>query len=183
MKRTEIKELFKRSAELDGQRLAVSGWVRKIRDSKNIGFLEINDGSSFKGIQIVFEQDKLVNFKDIVKLNISAAVNVTGTLVMTPDAGQPFEINADSIEVEGNSTPDYPLQNKRHTLEYLRTIGHIRPRANTLNAAFRVRSAAAFAIHRFFNERGFIYAHTPLISCSDCEGRGRDVQGNLARHG
>lgn len=172
MKRTEIKEVFAHFGELNGQRLAVSGWIRKIRDSKIIGFLEINDGSSFKGIQIVFEQDKLANFKDIVKLNISSAVNVTGTLVLTPDAGQPFEINADSIEVEGNSTPDYPLQNKRHTLEYLRTIGHIRPRANTLNATFRVRSAAAFAIHRFFNERGFIYAHTPLISCSDCEGAG-----------
>ncbi len=172
MKRTEIKEIYARSGELDGQRLAVSGWIRKIRDSKSIGFLELNDGSSFKGIQIVFEQDKLANFKDIVKLNISAAVNVTGTLVLTPDAGQPFEINADSVEVEGHSTPDYPLQNKRHTLEFLRTIGHIRPRANLLNAAFRVRSAAAFAIHKFFNERGFIYAHTPIISCSDCEGAG-----------
>ncbi|NLO46669.1 MAG: asparagine--tRNA ligase [Clostridiales bacterium] len=172
MKRTEIAEIYARRGELGGQTLAVSGWVRKIRDSKNIGFLELNDGSSFKGIQVVFEPDRLKNFADIVKLNISAAVNVTGKLVLTPDAGQPFEISADLIEIEGHSSPDYPLQNKRHSPEFLRAIGHIRPRANTLNAAFRVRSAASYAIHSFFNEQGFIYAHTPIISCSDCEGAG-----------
>ncbi|MCR5484282.1 MAG: asparagine--tRNA ligase [Clostridiales bacterium] len=172
MKRTEISELYKDPDALSGKTLQVSGWIRTIRDSKSIGFMEINDGSCFKGLQVVFEESKLENYKAITKLNVSASVNVTGKFILTPDAGQPFEINADSVELEGASAPDYPLQKKRHSLEYLRTIGHLRPRANTLNAAFRVRSAAAYAIHKFFNERGFIYAHTPLISCSDCEGAG-----------
>ena len=134
--------------------------------------MEINDGSCFKSLQVVFESAKVENYKDIVKLNVGAAVRVTGTFILTPQANQPFELNASSVEVEGQSTPDYPLQKKRHTLEYMRTIAHLRPRANIYSAAFRVRSTAAYAIHKFFNERGFIYAHTPLISCSDCEGAG-----------
>ena len=172
MKRTEIAELHRDPAAFAGKRIAVSGWIRTVRDSKNIGFMEINDGSSFKGIQVVLEQAKLSNYTEAVKLNVRAAVNIIGEVVLTPEAKQPFEINADSLEVEGTSSPDYPLQKKRHTMEYLRTIGHLRPFANTLNAAFRVRSVAAFALHKFFNERGFIYAHTPLITCSDCEGAG-----------
>ena len=170
--RTEIAEIIRSPEAFADKTVAVSGWVRTVRDSKSIGFMELNDGSAFKGVQIILEREKLDNYAEAVKLNVSAAVNVTGKVILTPDAKQPFEINADSVQVEGASTPDYPLQKKRHTLEYLRTIGHLRPRANTLNAAFRVRSAAAFALHKFFNERGFIYAHTPLITCSDCEGAG-----------
>ena len=172
MKRTEIAELHRDPAAFAGKKIAVSGWIRTVRDSKNIGFMEINDGSAFNGIQVVLEQAKLSNYTEAVKLNVRAAVNIIGEVVLTPEAKQPFEINADSLEVEGTSSPDYPLQKKRHTMEYLRTIGHLRPFANTLNAAFRVRSVAAFALHKFFNERGFIYAHTPLITCSDCEGAG-----------
>ena len=132
----------------------------------------MNDGSCFKGVQIVFEADKLPNYKDIAKLNVGSAIVVTGELLLTPEAKQPFEIHASEIIVEGASTPDYPLQKKRHTMEYLRTIAHLRPRTNTFSAAFRVRSAAAYAIHKFFNENGFVYAHTPLITGSDCEGAG-----------
>ncbi|MCL2507636.1 MAG: asparagine--tRNA ligase [Oscillospiraceae bacterium] len=172
MNRTEISEIYKNPAALSGESLTVCGWVRSVRDSKNVGFMEINDGSSFRGVQIVFEQGAVANYRDIAKLNVGASVTVTGTLILTPDAGQPFEISAKEITAEGQSAPDYPLQKKRHSMEYLRTIGHLRPRANTLSAVFRVRSAAAFAIHRFFSERGFIYVHTPIISCSDCEGAG-----------
>ena len=172
MKRTEIVELHRDPAAFTGRKIAVSGWIRTVRDSKNIGFMEITDGSSFKGIQVILEAAKLPNFTEAVKLNVRAAVNIVGEVILTPDAKQPFEINADSVEVEGQSSPDYPLQKKRHTLEYLRSIGHLRPFANTLNATFRVRSAAAYALHKFFNERGFIYAHTPLVTCSDCEGAG-----------
>ncbi|MBQ7541209.1 MAG: asparagine--tRNA ligase [Clostridia bacterium] len=171
-KRIEIAQIYASPEAFADRTIAVSGWIRTVRDSKSIGFMEINDGSAFKGLQVILEREKLENYAEAVRLNVSAAVNVTGRLILTPDAKQPFELNADSVEIEGLSTPDYPLQKKRHTLEYLRTIGHLRPRANTLNAAFRVRSAAAFALHKFFNERGFIYAHTPLITCSDCEGAG-----------
>ena len=142
-KRIEIAQLYKSPESYADGVIAVSGWVRTVRDSKNIGFIELNDGSAFKGLQVILERGKLANYDEAVKLNVSAAVNVTGRLILTPDAKQPFELNADSVEIEGLSTPDYPLQKKRHTLEYLRTIGHLRPRANTLNAAFRVRSAAA----------------------------------------
>lgn len=172
MDRLEISKLFSSYEELGGKEITVCGWIKTLRDSKAIGFMEINDGSSFKSLQVVFESAKVENYKDIVKLNVGAAVRVTGTFILTPQANQPFELNASSIEVEGQSTPDYPLQKKRHTLEYMRTIAHLRPRANIYSAAFRVRSTAAYAIHKFFNERGFIYAHTPLISCSDCEGAG-----------
>ncbi len=172
MNRIEISRIYKTPQEFSGKSITVCGWVKTIRDSKSIGFMEISDGSSFKGLQVVFEEAKLANFKDIAKQNVGAAVCVTGILVLTPQAGQPFEINAQDIEVEGASTPDYPLQKKRHTLEYLRTISHLRPRTNTYSAAFKVRSVAAYAIHSFFMENGFVYAHTPLIAANDCEGAG-----------
>ena len=172
MERIEIKKLFDGADAYADQSVTVCGWVRTLRDSKAIGFIEINDGSCFKGVQIVFETAKLANYKDIAKLNVGSAIKVTGKLILTPNANQPFEINADEISVEGFSTPDYPLQKKRHSLEYLRTIAHLRPRTNTFNAVFRIRSEAAYAIHKFFIDRGFVYAHTPLISCSDCEGAG-----------
>ena len=172
MERIEIKKLFDAADSYADQSVTVCGWVRTLRDSKAIGFIEINDGSCFKGVQIVFEAAKLANYKDIAKLNVGSAIKVTGKLILTPNANQPFEINADEISVEGFSTPDYPLQKKRHSLEYLRTIAHLRPRTNTFNAVFRIRSEAAYAIHKFFIDRGFVYAHTPLISCSDCEGAG-----------
>lgn len=172
MKRTEFMSLYSDTKSFAGKTITVGGWVRTIRDSKVLGFMELNDGSCFNCVQIVFEADKLNNFKEIAKLNVGSAVIVTGVLVETPDAKQPFEIHASKIDVEGASSPDYPLQKKRHSMEYLRTIAHLRPRTNTFSAAFRVRSAAAFAIHKFFNERGFIYAHTPIITGSDCEGAG-----------
>jgi asparaginyl-tRNA synthetase len=170
--RTEITELYKNNAQLGGKTVTVCGWVRTIRDSKALGFIELNDGSCFKGVQIVFEANKIDNFTEIAKLNVGAAIVVTGELILTPEAKQPFEIHAEKIEIEGASTPDYPLQKKRHSLEYLRTIAHLRPRTNTFSAAFRVRSAAAYAIHKFFQENGFVYVHTPLITGSDCEGAG-----------
>ena len=172
MKRTEIAKLYAAPQQFTGAPVTVCGWVRTNRDSKALGFMEVNDGSCFKGVQVVFEREKIADYAAVAKLNVGTAVIVTGTLILTPEARQPFEINADSIEVEGASTPDYPLQKKRHSPEYLRTIAHLRPRTNLYSAAFRVRSAAAFALHRFFNENGFVYAHTPLISCSDAEGAG-----------
>ncbi len=172
MERTEIKELYSRSAQLADSSVTIYGWVKTLRDSKTIGFIELNDGSCFKGVQIVFEDAKLDNYKDISRLNVGSAIKVTGKLLLTPEANQPFEISADEISVEGLSTPDYPLQKKRHSLEFLRTIAHLRPRTNTFSAVFRIRSVAAYAIHKFFIDNGFVYAHTPLISCSDCEGAG-----------
>ncbi len=172
MERLEIKKLFETPDVYADKSVTVCGWVRTLRDSKAIGFIELNDGSCFKGIQIVMEAEKLENYKDIVKLNVGSAVKVTGKLLLTPEANQPFEINADEVSVEATSTPDYPLQKKRHSVEFLRTIAHLRPRTNLFNAAFRIRSVAAYAIHKFFMDQGFVYAHTPLISCSDCEGAG-----------
>lgn len=172
MKRNEIVELYSQTEVFSGKTVVVCGWVRTIRDSKSLGFIELNDGSCFKGVQIVFEADQIGNFSEITKLNVGSAVVVTGEFVVTPQAKQPFEVHAVQIEIEGQSTPDYPLQKKRHSLEYLRTIAHLRPRTNTFSAAFRVRSAAAYAIHKFFNEGGFVYVHTPLITGSDCEGAG-----------
>ena len=172
MERTEIKSIYDNSAAFGDKKITVYGWVKTIRDSKAIGFAEINDGSCFKGIQIVFESEKLANYKDIVKVNVGAALKVTGTLLLTPNANQPFEINADEISIEAVSTPDYPLQKKGHTREFLRSVAHLRPRTNLFNAVFRVRSTAAYAIHKYFIDQGFVYAHTPLISCSDCEGAG-----------
>lgn len=172
MERTEIARIYASPEAFAGQEITVCGWVRTIRDSKSLGFIDLNDGSYFKGIQVVFEEHAIPNFSEITKQNVGAAFIVTGTLVLTPEAKQPFEIKANRIVVEGASSPDYPLQKKKHSMEYLRTIAHLRPRANTFSAAFRIRSAAAFAIHQFFHSRGFVYAHTPLISCSDCEGAG-----------
>ncbi len=172
MQRVEISKIYKDMGSFDNKIVTVKGWVRTIRDSKTLGFIELNDGSAFKGIQIVFEADKVENFADIAKQNVGAALSVTGTLILTPDAKQPFEISATEIMVEGESTPEYPLQKKRHSVEYLRTIAHLRPRTNLFSAAFRVRSAAAYAIHKFFNENGYVYAHTPIITGSDCEGAG-----------
>ena len=171
LQKTDIAALYADAASRTGT-VTVAGWVRTVRDSKTIGFIELNDGSAFRSLQIVFEEGKIDNFKEIAKLNVGSALVATGTIVETPELRQPFELHADSIEVEGASAPDYPLQKKRHSMEFLRTITHLRPRTNTFNALYRVRSIAAFAIHKFFNERGFIYAHTPLITGSDCEGAG-----------
>lgn len=172
MKRIEIKELFKNKDEYAGKQIRVCGWIRTLRNSKSVSFIELNDGSGFKNLQVVFSEESLSNYAEIAALNVGSAVCVDGTLTETPEMKQPFELQASSIAVEGASTPDYPLQKKRHTLEYLRTIQHLRPRTNTFSAAFRVRSVAAYAIHRFFQENGFIYAHTPLITTSDAEGAG-----------
>ncbi len=172
MERFEISALLAKYAELDQKEVLVSGWARTIRDSKNIGFIELNDGSSFKCLQIVFEEGKVENFKEIAKLNVGSAISVKGTVVLTPEMKQPFEIHAHEILIEGTSTPDYPLQKKRHSVEFLRTIAHLRPRTNLFNAVYRVRSEVAFAIHDFFHSRGFVYAHAPLITGSDCEGAG-----------
>ncbi|MBR4754031.1 MAG: asparagine--tRNA ligase [Lachnospiraceae bacterium] len=170
-----IKELFKNSDQYIGKDIEVAGWIRSIRDSKTFGFIVLSDGTYFDTLQIVYA-DKLDNFNEICKLNVGAAIIVKGKLVATPDAKQPFEIQADDVYIEGESTPDYPLQKKKHSLEYLRTITHLRPRTNTFQAVFRVRSLVAFAIHKFFNERGFVYVHTPLITGSDCEGAGEMFQ-------
>ena len=172
MKRIEIKKLYGDGEALSGKEIAVSGWIRTIRNSKSIGFIELNDGSCFKNLQIVFEDGKIDNFAQVAKLNVSSSVNIVGEVVLTPDSKQSLEIHATNIQIEGTSTPDYPLQKKRHSMEYLRTIAHLRPRANTFNAVLRVRSVAAYALHKFFNENGFVYAHTPLITGSDCEGAG-----------
>ena len=166
-----IKELFRNSEKYFDKEISLSGWVRTVRDSKNFGFIELNDGSFFKNIQIVFD-DKLKNFEEIRKLTISSSIIVTGKFVKTENAKQAFEIHATSIEILDVSDSDYPLQKKRHSFEYLRTIAHLRPRANTFNAVFRVRSVLAYAIHKFFQERGFVYVNTPLITGSDCEGAG-----------
>ncbi len=158
--------------EYGGKTVVVGGWARSIRDSKAFGFIDLNDGSCFKGVQIVFERENIVNYDEIAALNVGSAVVVTGTLVLTPENKQPFEIKAQSIEVEGESTPDYPLQKKRHTVEYLREQAYLRPRTNLFSAVYRVRSEVAYAIHSFFNDRGFVYVHTPILTASDCEGAG-----------
>ncbi|MBQ3046780.1 MAG: asparagine--tRNA ligase [Clostridia bacterium] len=176
MKRTELKKIFLSSDEFGGKTVTVCGWARTIRDSKSFGFIELNDGSYFKNCQIVFDRTKVNNYDEVAKQNVGACLMVTGTLILTPENKQPFEINADKIEILGTSTPDYPLQKKRHTMEFLRTMPHLRPRTNTFNAVFKIRSEAAFAIHSFFNERGFVYVHTPIITGSDCEGAGAMFQ-------
>ena len=171
MNRTEIIKLF-RETPADGSQITVMGWVRTARESKTVGFLEINDGSCFGNLQIIIDADKFDNFKELANLMVSTSVIVEGKVVLTPGAKQPLEIHADKVTVEGTCEADYPLQKKRHTLEFLRTIPHLRARSNTYNAVFRVRSTAAYAIHKFFNENGFVYVHTPLITGSDCEGAG-----------
>ena len=171
MELTSIRNLFRDKENYLDQTVKVGGWLRSVRDSKTFGFLVVNDGTFFEPLQVVYS-DKLENFAAISKLNVGAAVIVTGKLVATPSAKQPFEIQADEVFVEGESMPDYPLQKKRHSFEYLRTITHLRPRTNTFQAVFRVRSLIAYAIHKFFQEREFVYVHTPLITGSDCEGAG-----------
>jgi len=175
MELTNIKDIFRNKEEYIGKKVTIGGWVRGNRDSKTFGFLVVNDGSFFEALQIVYA-DTLDNFANITKLNVGAAVIATGTIVETPNAKQPFEMQAEEIYVEGESTADYPLQKKRHTFEYLRTITHLRARTNTFQAVFRVRSLAAYAIHQFFQERGFVYVHTPIITGSDCEGAGEMFQ-------
>lgn len=174
-KLTNIKDLYRRKEEFLEQEVTVGGWVRSIRNSKNFGFIVVNDGTFFEPLQVVYH-DGLSNFAEVEKLNVGAAILVKGKLVATPQAKQPFEIQAEEILVEGQSTPDYPLQKKRHSFEYLRTISHLRPRTNTFEAVFRVRSLIAYAIHKFFQERDFVYVHTPLITGSDCEGAGEMFQ-------
>ena len=172
MERTKIAQIFADQEHFGGQEVTVCGWARTIRDMKTFGFIELNDGSCFKNLQVVMDANSLANYKEIAGQNVGAALSVTGTVVLTPEAKQPLEIKAAAIAVEGPSTPDYPLQKKRHTVEYLRTIQHLRPRTNLLSATFRVRSVAAYAIHTFFQSRGFVYVHTPIITASDCEGAG-----------
>ena len=172
MQRTEIKAIYASAAELSDREITVCGWVKTARDAKAIGFVELGDGSCFRSLQVVLEASVVSNFGEIVRLNVGSAIIVTGKLVLTPEAKQPFELHAREVTVEGASTPDYPLQKKKHSLEFLRSIAHLRPRTNTFSAVFRVRSVAAYAIHKFFNENGFVYAHTPLITGSDCEGAG-----------
>ena len=171
MERIRIRELF-RATPADGQEVTVCGWAKTVRDSKSIGFIELSDGSCFKNLQVVFQADKLENYKEVAKAGVGTSMQVTGRIVVTPGAKQPFEVNADSVTLLDVCPPEYPLQKKRHTLEYLRTMPHLRPRTNTFAAAFRVRSVAAWAIHKFFQEQGFVYVHTPLITGSDCEGAG-----------
>lgn len=173
--KTVIKSLYRDTESYGGRKVTISGWVRNSRISKNFGFIELNDGSFFKNLQIVLEAD-LENYAELSKLNIGAAITATGTLVLTPEAKQPFELKASEVVIEGASTPDYPLQPKRHSFEYLRTIAHLRPRTNTFSAVFRVRSMIAYAIHQFFQERGFVYVHTPIITASDAEGAGEMFQ-------
>ncbi len=174
-KLVEVRELFRNTEKYIDQVITVGGWIRSNRDSKTFGFAVISDGTFFNTLQIVYH-DQMANFQEIAKLNIGAAIIAKGKLVATPEAKQPFEIQAEEITVEGPSTPDYPIQNKRHTMEYLRTVSHLRPRTNTFQATFRVRSLVAYAIHRFFQERDFVYVHTPLITASDAEGAGEMFQ-------
>ena len=176
MLRTHIRQLYAQPQEFGGKTITVMGWARTIRDSKAFGFIELNDGSFFKNCQIVFERETLENYDEIARQNVGASLVVTGAVVLTPENKQPFEIKAQKIEVMGTSTSDYPLQKKRHSLEFLREIAYLRPRTNTFSAVFRIRSEAAFAIHKFFHDRGFVYVHTPIITGSDCEGAGAMFQ-------
>ena len=175
MELTTVRQIYRDKDSFLNKDVTIGGWVRSLRDSKTFGFIVLNDGSYFDTLQIVYH-DTMDNFSEISKLNVGAAVIVTGTLIPTPEAKQPFEIQAAKIDIEGASAPDYPLQKKRHTFEYLRTISHLRPRTNTFQAVFRVRSLIAYAIHQFFQERDFVYVHTPLITGSDCEGAGEMFQ-------
>ncbi|MCI5711787.1 MAG: asparagine--tRNA ligase [Lachnospiraceae bacterium] len=175
MELTDIRALFRNQEKYNNKRITIGGWVRSIRNSKTFGFIVVNDGTFFEPLQVVFSET-LDNFEEVQKLNVGAAIIVTGNLAPTPEAKQPFELQAEEVVIEGTSDPDYPLQKKRHTFEYLRTISHLRPRTNTFEAVFRVRSLIAYAIHKFFQERDFVYVHTPLITASDCEGAGEMFQ-------
>src|SRR5574344_881313 len=172
MERMRIAAIFADQEALSGKEVTVCGWARTIRDMKTFGFIELNDGSCFKNLQVVMSAEELVNYKEIAAQNVGAALIVRGTVVLTPQAKQPLELKASAIEVEGKSTPDYPLQKKRHSVEFLRTIQHLRPRTNLFSATFRIRSVAAYAVHEFFQCNGFVYVHTPIITGSDCEGAG-----------
>ena len=176
MERMKIAAIFADQETLGGKEITVCGWARTIRDMKTFGFIELNDGSCFKNLQVVMSAEELDNYKEIASQNVGAALIVRGTVVLTPEAKQPLEVKATSIQVESKSTPDYPLQKKRHSVEFLRTIQHLRPRTNLFSATFRVRSVAAYAVHEFFQERGFVYVHTPIITGSDCEGAGEMFQ-------
>ena len=176
MERVRIASVFADSEQYGGREISVMGWARTIRDMKTFGFIELNDGSCFRNLQIVLDANELANYKEICAQNVGAALIARGTVVLTPDAKQPLELKAFSVEVEGASTPDYPLQKKRHSVEYLRTIQHLRPRTNLFSATFRVRSAAAYAVHEFFQSRGFVYVNAPIITGSDCEGAGEMFQ-------
>ena len=176
MKDITVRDLFRRTEEFAGKDITVRGWIRTNRGSNKFGFIELNDGTFFKSVQVVYEAEILENYQEISKAPISAALRVDGAFVLTPDAKQPFEIKAKSIEIEAGSDPDYPLQKKRHSMEYLREIAHLRPRSNTFSAVFRVRSLAAYAIHKFFQENDFVYAHPPIITTSDAEGAGEMFQ-------
>ena len=168
---TLIKDLYRNIDNYSGKTVKLSGWIRTLRDSKSFGFIELNDGSFFNNVQIVFD-DKLNNFEEVRKLSISSSIVVEGVVVKTENAKQPFEVKASKVEIVNLAELDYPLQKKRHSFEYLRTIAHLRPRTNTFNAVFRVRSVLSYAIHKFFQEKGFVYVHTPIITGSDCEGAG-----------
>ncbi|MBQ8289501.1 MAG: asparagine--tRNA ligase [Clostridia bacterium] len=172
MKRDYVRAIYESPEAFGGKTVTVGGWVRNLRDSKAFGFIDLNDGSCFKSIQVVFEREKINNYDEIASQNVGAALVVTGVVELTPTAKQPFELKATEIYVEGASTPEYPLQPKRHTVEFLREQAYLRPRTNLFSAVFRVRSEIAFAIHSFFHSRGFVYVHTPIITCSDCEGAG-----------
>lgn len=176
MQTTEIRALFQRTADFAGQAVRVSGWIRNNRSSNKFGFIELNDGTFFKSVQVVYDAGTLENFEAIGKAYVATALDVEGVVTLTPQARQPFEIQATRITIEAPSTPDYPLQPKRHTMEFMREIAHLRPRSNTFAAVFRVRSLVAYAIHRFFQERDFVYVHTPIITGSDCEGAGEMFQ-------
>jgi len=176
MKDIELRELFRNTSEYADKEITVRGWVRGNRSSNQFGFISLNDGTFFTPVQVVYEADRIGNYQEVSKIRLSAGIMVRGTLVLTPDAKQPFEIKADEIVLEADSDSDYPLQKKRHSMEFLREIAHLRPRSNTFSAVFRVRSVAAYAIHQFFQERGFIYAHSPEITCSDAEGAGEMFQ-------
>ena len=171
-----VKSLYRNTSEYAGKQIEISGWIRTLRASNAFGFIEVNDGSFFKNVQVVFANDKLSNYDEIAKLPISSAIKIIGTLIETPNTKQPFEIQAEEIILEGMSDSTYPLQKKRHTLEYLRTIAHLRPRSNLFSAVFRVRSVAAYGIHKFFQDQGFVYTHTPILTGSDCEGAGEMFQ-------
>ena len=176
MDRMKIAAVFADSESLGGKEITVCGWARTIRDMKTFGFIELNDGSCFKNLQVVMSAEEVSNYKEIAAQNVGASLIVRGTVVLTPDAKQPLEVRACAIEVEGKSTPDYPLQKKRHSVEFLRTIQHLRPRTNLFSATFRVRSVAAMAVHEFFQSNGFVYVQTPIITGSDCEGAGEMFQ-------
>ncbi len=175
MELTNIRDLYRNRDQYIDQQVTVGGWVRSNRKSKTFGFIVVNDGTFFEPVQVVYS-DGLANFEEIGKINVGAALVISGTLVATPDAKQPFEIQAGNVEIEGASVPEYPLQKKKHSFEYLRTVSHLRPRTNTFEAVFRVRSLIAYAIHKFFQERDFVYVHTPIITGSDCEGAGEMFQ-------